>query len=107
MNKVIGAICVVATLASATAASARMTDREYMQAARCRALAASTTLGAVDTTAIDQRLREESHGRDPYIADRADSIRRTAERDASRANDNLKERLLAERNTTCRSYLEA
>lgn len=105
MYKVFGIAVAFAALATASAASARMTDREFLQANRCRGLAGSTQLGAVDTTVIDGKIREESHARDLYIMERAEAVRQDAERDARHASDTLKARLIAERNGVCASYL--
>ena len=105
MYKVFGIAVAFAAMATASAASAHMTDREFLQANRCRGLAGATALGVVDTTVIDGKIREESHGRDLYIMDRAEVLRQNAERDAQHASDTLKARLIAERNGVCASYL--
>jgi hypothetical protein len=106
MRSVIAAISVFAALAAGTAASARMTDAQFLEANRCRALIASQDLGAQDTQAADRKLHEEAAGRDPAVSDMAESARERAQREARRPNDVVKARLLAERDGACRTLLQ-
>jgi hypothetical protein len=106
MRTVIAAISVFAALAAGTAASARMTDAQFLEANRCRALIASSDLGAQDTQAVDRKLHEESAGRNPAVADMADSAREHAQQEAHHPNDVVKARLLAERDGACRALLQ-
>jgi len=107
MRTVIAAISVFAALAAGTAASARMTDAQFIEANRCRELIAANSLGQPgDTAAADRKLHEESAGRDPAISDMADSAREHAQQDARHPNDVVKSRLIAERDGACRALLQ-
>ena len=104
MNKRLGAVCGLIAMATATAASAGMNDREYLQANRCRGLATSQTLGVLDTTIIDQKIARETQGRDPNMVDRGEQFRHIAENDARRPNESMRARLIAERDGVCSTY---
>jgi hypothetical protein len=101
----------IVTLAAAVATTAtaqpgsRLSDVDYMQAARCRGLAGSEALGAMDTQAIDAMLKEQSHGRAAFIADKAGELRDNAVRSAKRADGSTKEKLIAERDGVCKRFL--
>ena len=103
MRKIFAAAVVVASLAAATAADARITDRDFIAANRCRGLAGAEALGKIDTAGLDALLRAETRGRAQFVADEADKARADAERQARRAanNDAEKARLTAERATLC------
>lgn len=101
---------IVLALAATTAASAayaqptRLTDVEYLQAARCAGLAAAENLGAMDTSSIDALLKAEGRGRASYIADKADAARDQARRAANRAGTERKSGFVAERAGACQRY---
>ena len=105
----ITALIVTIAAAAATTATAqpgdRLSDVDYMQAARCRGLAASEALGAVDTKAIDAMLKQQGNGRAAFIADKADELRNNAARSAKRADGYTKEKLVAERDGVCKRFL--
>jgi hypothetical protein len=106
MRHVIAIAAAFATLAAGTAASARMSDAQYLAANRCRALVAAPSLGAAaDVGAVDRKLRDESRGRDPIIQDRAEQLREQAQQEASHPNDVVKARLQAERDGVCHDLL--
>lgn len=95
------------TAAVATAASAqpnRLTDVEYLQAARCSGLAASEALGAMDTASVEALLKAQRLGRAGYIVDKAEQSKADAKRLANRAKAERKAGLLAERAGTCARY---
>ena len=102
-----------AFIAAAVAASAavpafaqsdRLSDVEYLQAARCRGLVASEALGAMDTASIDAFFAAQSKGRSTYIADKADQITADVKRAAKRAGTERKATLTAERAGVCARY---
>ena len=64
-------IATVAVASLAGVAHAGVSDRQYLDVARCRGLAASENLGKLDTTAIDTLLRDESATRTPAVKDSA------------------------------------
>jgi hypothetical protein len=106
MRHVIAITTAFATLAAGTAASARMSDAQYLAANRCRSLVAAPSLGETgDLAAVDRKLRDEARGRDPVIQDRAEQVRQQAQREAARANDTVKARLQAERDGLCQNLL--
>lgn len=104
---------VTAFIAAAMAASAavpafaqsdRLSDVEFLKAARCRGLVASEALGAMDTATIDAFIAAQSKGRDSYIADKADQVTADAKRAAKRAGGERKASLIAERDGACARY---
>lgn len=105
----ITALIVTLAAAAATTATAqpgnRLSDVDFMQAARCRGLAGSEALGAMDTKAIDAMLKEQSHGRAAFITGKADELRDNAVRSAKRADGYTKEKLVAERDGVCKRFL--
>lgn len=105
----ITALIVTLAAAAATTAtaqpSARLSDVDFMQAARCRGLAGSEALGAMDTKAIDAMLKEQGHGRAAFITGKADELRDNAVRSAKRAGGYTKEKLVAERDGVCKRFL--
>jgi hypothetical protein len=96
---VIALACAAAT--TATAGPGRLSDTEYLQAARCSGLAASQ---AMDTSAYDAILKAQRVGRDGYIQDKADATRSDAKRQAARAGSERKPMLLAELDGACRRF---
>lgn len=98
---------VIASLTASTAAIAapgRLTDGQYLAAARCRALIASPALGKGDTTAIDAMLRSQAAGRMGVVVDRANEVQLDAARSAGHAGPGGKAELMAERDGACRAY---
>jgi hypothetical protein len=98
---------IVAALAVSTTAAAQpshLSDVQYMQAARCRALIASPSLGKEDTSRIDGLLKAEGSSRVTYIADKADEMQRDAARMAAGASPERKASLIAERDGVCAAY---
>jgi hypothetical protein len=98
---VIGAL--VASTA-AVAAPSHLTDVQYMQAARCRALIASPALGKGDTTNIDALLKSEGASRLDFVYDKASEMQRDAARVARDASPQSKASLIAERDGPCVAF---
>lgn len=98
----------LATLAAlgATAASAepnRLSDVDYLQAARCVGLASSKTLASPDQKALVAWFRVETRGRPGFIVDKADEMQRDAQSQANHADVYARPRLEAELNGACAS----
>jgi hypothetical protein len=92
---------VAAGAAQAQAASARMSDTEYLQAVRCRGLAAAQ---GIDTAQIDAELKTQKHGRHSYIAERASDTARAARRAAGSGSAAMKAQISAEMQGACQAY---
>jgi hypothetical protein len=103
-------LLVAAPLALSTAAVAEtshLTDAQFIAAARCQALMASSVLGPQDTRGVDQLMNRESRWRVPGVMDRADAAREEAGRAARRAGPYNKAQLIAERDGACRAVTGA
>ncbi|MGE5500645.1 MAG: hypothetical protein ACM3W4_01830 [Ignavibacteriales bacterium] len=102
-------IIAIAAMAAAAATSAvaqpnnRLSDVEFMQAARCAGIASADS--SIDTTSIKALLKAQGSGRVGFIADKADEMRSDAARSAKRANGYAKEKLNAELDGACKRYL--
>ena len=92
-------VCLAA--AGAAAASQRVTDVDYLRAARCKGLASG--LGSVDTSRLDAFLKDQGRTRDASIYERSDAEMRKGRREAGDAE--AKGRLNAELNGPCLAYL--
>ena len=102
------ALIVVAPLVLSTAAIAapdKLTDAQYIAAARCQALMSSSALGPVDTHAVDAVMKTQGASRSPDVAERADDARAKADRDARHAGPDAKASLIAERTGPCQDLL--
>ncbi|HZZ37395.1 MAG TPA: hypothetical protein VFE03_16855 [Caulobacteraceae bacterium] len=102
------AVIIAAALAAATAsvaAPARLSDVQYLKAARCEALITSPALGGGDGAAIKALIKAQRQGRMDYIYDKADQMRAEAASQARRAGEEQKARLVAERDGACRVLL--
>ncbi len=86
--------------AAAAAASERVSDLDYMKAARCKGIAAS--LGS-DTAALDAFLKEQSRSRVSYVIERGEEEMSRGKRDGARAD--LKARTGAELSGPCSAYM--
>lgn len=95
----------LAALAGAAQASQGVTDRAYVEAARCRGLAASNGLGKVDTAQIDTFLREQGGARELGVRTQAVNKMKGAEAEGDKADGEKKVKLLAEREKVCGGYL--
>jgi tellurite resistance protein len=103
MKKIILA-AIVAASAFAGAAQAGTPSAAYQQAVRCRGLATSTGLGAIDTANIDAFLNKEGGSLDAKTRFAAGSKMSNARKEGDQARGAKKDRLLAERASTCSSY---
>lgn len=107
MRKVIivaSALTAMLAAGSASAAS-KMSDLQYLQAARCRGLATSEALGKLDTTGLDAMLKQESASRAPAVRSSAQKKLISAREQGDAATAAEKGRLLAERASNCAIYL--
>lgn len=98
------------TVAAAAAAPAfaqpgRLTDVEYLQAARCAGLASSDALGAMDSASIEALMKAQGRGRAEFIADKASQITADAKRAAKKAGAERRAALIAERDSACARYV--
>ena len=87
--------------AGSAAASDRITDAEYLKAARCKGLATSVT-GVVDANSLGALLKSASLQRSPFVMDRADQEMDKGKRDG-RIGD--KSKVTAELTGACQAYL--
>jgi hypothetical protein len=97
---IVALACAAAT--TATAQPGRLTDIEYLQAARCSGLAAAQ---GMDTSAYDAVLKSQRVGRAGFIQDKADTTKSEAKRLIARAGAERKPVLLAELDGACRRFL--
>jgi len=99
----IAAALIVAASATAAAAqpAARLTDAQFVKAARCKGLAKSEALGAIDTAALDAVIKSNKRARADFVVDRAMNAQDDAQSEAARADDARKAELIAERNGAC------
>lgn len=104
MKKIIIAT-IVAASALAGAANAGTSNFEFLQAARCRGLAASEGLGKVDTASIDAFLKQEGSSRELPVRTSAKNKIADAQKEGDKAEGAKKDKLLAERANTCSAWL--
>jgi hypothetical protein len=106
MRTALTLIVTAASLLAATQASARMSDQSFIQASRCAALVAASELqgGPVDGAALEAKLRSERYNRPDFVTTMGDQARQRASREARHADDQAKQRLVAERDGVCRTY---
>ncbi len=95
------ALSAAALSTAATAAPQRLTDAQYIAAARCEVLMSSVSLGRVDTHDIAALLKVQSNARSVEVFDRADLAREQAAQAARHAGAYSKAALVAERDASC------
>jgi hypothetical protein len=106
MNKIIVATVVaVSALAGAAQAATPISNFDFLQAARCRGLAASEGLGKLDTAGIDAFLTQETGNRELPIRASAKNKIAGAQKEGDKADGAKKEKLLAERSGVCSAWL--
>jgi hypothetical protein len=106
MKKIIVATVVaVSALAGAAQAGTAVSNLDFLQAARCRGLAASEGLGKVDTANIDAFLKQETGNRELPIRVSANNKIAGAQKEGDKAEGAKKEKLLAERSGVCSAFL--
>ena len=82
------------------------TDNQFLQAARCRGLASSEGLGQLNTQAVDLLLRTEGYPRPLAVKLSANTKIKAAQTEGDKATGAKKEKLLAERQGACASWLK-
>ena len=106
MNKIIVATVVaLSALAGAAQAGTGVSNYDFLQAARCRGLAASEGLGKVDTANVDAFLKQETGSRELPIRVSANNKIVAAQKEGDKADGAKKEKLLAERSGVCSAWL--
>lgn len=106
MKKIIVAtVIVVSALAGAAEATGSVSNLQFLQAARCRGLAASEGLGKLDTTSIDVFLKQETGNRELPIRVSANNKIASAQKEGDKAEGAKKDKLLAERSAACTAWL--
>ena len=106
MNKIIVAtVIAVSALAGAAQAGAAVSNYDFLQAARCRGLAASEGLGKLDTAGVDAFLKQETGSRELPIRVSANNKITGAQKEGDAATGAKKEKLLAERTSACSAFL--
>jgi len=98
-------IALVAAGSIAGVAHAGATDKQFVEASRCSALAASENLGKLDTSAVDAFLRTESADRKASVRIDAVTKMNNARKKADSANGAAKMKLIAERDQVCAPFL--
>lgn len=106
MKEVVIALVAV-SFAGVAHAESNVTDKQFLAASRCSALAASENLGKLDTTSLEAFLRTESAGRKPSVRVSATSEMIATRRKADSADGAKKAKLLAERQSVCAGFLTA
>lgn len=86
--------------AGAASASERVSDVDYMRAARCKGIA--TSLGS-DTTSLEAFLKEQGLSRISYVLDRGQVEMSRGMRQAAKAGS--RDRASAELSGPCRAYM--
>ncbi len=105
MLKTLIVLAALGVSGAAMAAPSHISDVQYLQLNRCRALIASPELGGGDTQAIDAALKTEGRGRVDYIYDRGQQVQIDAARAAHRAGGDSRAQLIAERDGTCQALV--
>ncbi len=98
-------IAAVAFGALAGAAQAGVSNLDFLDAARCRGLAASENLGKLDTTALDAFLRDQGSAREAAVRTSASNKMQAALKEANAAEGEKKAKLIAQRDGACAAYI--
>ncbi|CAN5345848.1 hypothetical protein BH10PSE3_BH10PSE3_11670 [soil metagenome] len=107
MKKIILTAVIAAAAFAGAAHAGTAPTAAYLQAARCRGLATSQGLGAVDVTNIDAFMKQEGSSLDAKTRFGVGTKISNAQKEANRASGAAKDRLLAERAGVCSTYLGA
>jgi hypothetical protein len=91
------------TLASAASAQPRLSDQDYVSAARCAGLSSSKKLDSPDAAAMKALVSSQDTRRDPAVLNQADEAQRDARIEADRAGPEAKAHLQAELSGRCAS----
>lgn len=97
----------VAATSVAGVAHAGISDKEFVEASRCSALAASENLGKLDTTSLEALLRTEGADRKQSVRVSAITKMNATRRKADTADGAGKAKMLAERDQVCAPFLTA
>lgn len=100
-------IALVAAGSIAGVAHAGATDKQFVEASRCSALAASENLGKLDTSAVDAFLRTEAADRKASVRIDAITKMNNTRKKADSADGNAKLKLIAERDQVCAPFIGA
>jgi hypothetical protein len=98
-------VALMAATASPAFAAARLTDSQFVQASRCRALAKASSLGASDAAPFDALIKAQRQGRADYIVGKAEDAAGAVSSQARRADEAVKAGLIAERDGPCQALL--
>jgi hypothetical protein len=98
-------IALVAAGSIAGVAHAGATDKQFVEASRCSALAASENLGKLDTTTVEAFLRSSAAEQKPSTRIDAVTKMNNARKKADSADGNAKLKLIAERDQICAPYI--
>ncbi|HYG26194.1 MAG TPA: hypothetical protein VD906_04745 [Caulobacteraceae bacterium] len=99
------AVMAASAAAPALAQSDRVSDVEFLQAARCRGLVASQALGATDAASLEAFLNVQGKSRNAYVLDKADQVAADAKRAAKRAGPERRATLSAELAGACARFM--
>ena len=105
MKAVIIALVAVGSIAGVAHAGA--SDKQFVEASRCSALAASENLGKLDTTAVDAFLRNAAAEQKQSTRIEAVTKMNNTRKKADSAAGSAKAKLLAERDQICGPYMGA
>lgn len=94
----------LSAVAGASQAADRLSDTDYVHAARCVGLAEAS---GVDASALKSVLKAQSRGRMDFIVERADDARRDASRELKKATGADLGRLTNERDSACAQLARA
>ena len=106
MKTIIMAAAIATALTGVAQAAPKVTDNQFLQAARCRGLASSEGLGQLNTQAVDLLLRTEGYPRPLAVKLSANTKIKAAQTEGDKATGAKKEKLLAERQGACASWLK-
>lgn len=107
MKKMIITAVVAVSAMAGVAQAAEISDLQFLQAARCRGLAASEGLGKLDTASIDSFLKSEIGNREAGVRVSASNKISGAQKEGDKAQGAKKDKLLAERSSVCSTFLSA
>lgn len=94
-------------LAGAAAAGVRMSDAQYVAAARCQALASAPSLGGASSHAFDALVRDQERGRTEMAYEAAQDAHDKAARQIRMAGPYEKSQLAAERDGACQALVSS
>ncbi|MDH4386703.1 MAG: hypothetical protein QE280_14815 [Caulobacter sp.] len=82
----------------------RLSDAQFVKLARCKGLAKSPALGAVETAGFDAAIKANKRGRADFIVEKAMTAQDKALSEANRADEARKAELIAERSGACQVF---